>query len=224
MMLAGIFRLATLPTVIAAAVLTLAAPARAADSAADARALARAEQFIAGIKSARGGFTQQLRDGTGRILQRAEGTLYLQKPGLFRWEYTQPAGQLIVADGRNLWLYDAELEQVTVRPAGKALASSPAMLLAGTGRVADGFIVSDGGRQRDLDWIVLTPRVADGDFQRVRLGFTGRELRAMELDDRLRQVTALEFPSLERNPRLAPTLFRFTPPAGVDVVGAPAKP
>lgn len=189
----------------------------------DPAALERVERYVAALQSARAEFTQTLTDADGKVLQEADGTLYLQKPGLFRWEYRRPAGQLIVADGANLWLYDADLAQVTVKAAGKALASSPAMLLAGSGSVADAFAVVAAGREGGRDWVRLTPRIADSDFRGVRLAFEGGELVAMELEDRLRQRTRLEFTRLERNPRLDAGLFTFTPPPGVDVVGSPAR-
>jgi outer membrane lipoprotein carrier protein len=126
--------------------------------------------------------------------------------------------QLIVSDGTTIWLYDRELEQVTVRAAGTALAGTPAMLLAGGVAIDEEFAVSDAGRADGLSWSVLRPR-AEGDFREVRLGFSAAGLQRMQLTDRLGQVTELEFSALERNPPLDAGLFRFTPPPGVDVIG-----
>jgi outer membrane lipoprotein carrier protein len=221
--LAAAGALALLPGALPAAAQSAdATPAVVAQS--DPAALERVERYVASLRSAQAAFSQTLSDPAGKVLQKASGTLYLQKPGRFRWDYSEPAGQLIVADGRNLWLYDADLGQVTVKPAAAVIAASPAMLLAGAGRVGDAFIAGDGGRERGLDWVRLLPRVADGDFRSVRLGFAGGQLAAMELEDRLRQTTRLEFVRLQRNPRLDAGLFRFVPPPGVDVVGTPASP
>jgi outer membrane lipoprotein carrier protein len=155
------------------------------------------------------------------MLEHASGTLYLEKPNRFRWDYETGVKQLIVADGRKLWLYDQELDQVTVRALGQSLAGTPAMLLAGTGRVQDSFRISDLGSYEGYDWVRLLPKTPDTDFREIRLGFAGRELARMTLKDKLGQSTELAFQGLERNPRLDPALFRFVPPPGVDVIGHP---
>lgn len=203
--------------------LSLAAGSAWADPAADAAALARVENYVAGLGSVRAQFAQQLFDAKGREAQRASGTLYLRKPGRFRWEYRAPAEQLVVSDGSTVWLYDRDLEQVTVKPVGQSLSTTPAVLLSGRGRVRDSFDVSDDGVAVGLSWVRLRPRVADTDFRELRLGFAARELRRMELRDRLEQLTLIELAGVERNVTLADDLFTFRPPPGVDVVGAPAS-
>jgi len=197
------------------------APALAAPGA-DAAAAQRVEAFLAQLKSLRAEFHQTVIDTRGRVLERAEGTMTLARPGRFRWDYRVPQQQ-IISDGATVWLYDLELEQVTVRAASEALAGTPAMLLAGKGDLKEQFEITDGGSEEGLDWSRLTPRRTDGDFREVRLGFAGRDLRRMTFLDRLGQTTALELSQLQRNPRFDSSLFKFKVPPGVDVVGrAPA--
>ncbi|MBS0375063.1 MAG: outer membrane lipoprotein chaperone LolA [Proteobacteria bacterium] len=185
-------------------------------------ALSRLERGLAGLDSVRAEFTQDLLGKDGASLEHAAGTLYLRKPGRFRWDYTKPK-QLIVCDGTTLWLYDPELEQVTVRRIQDSLSQTPAMLLSGEARIRDGFTVRDGGRDGGLDWVVLTPKAGDTDFREIRVGLAGDVLRRLEFSDKLNQRTVIELGRLERNAKLADSLFTFTPPAGVDVIGAPAR-
>ncbi len=193
------------------------APALAAP-ATDAAAVLRVEDFLGQLTSLRAEFRQTVTDARGRMLERAEGKMTLVRPGRFRWDYRVPE-QLIISDGVTVWLYDVELEQVTVRAADEALAGTPAMLLAGEGELQDEFEITEAGRQDGLDWSRLTPRRPDADFREVRLGFAGRDLRRMTFFDRLGQTTELELLQVERNPRVEPSLFKFEPPPGVDVVG-----
>jgi outer membrane lipoprotein carrier protein len=189
----------------------------------DAAAALRIEKFLDELTSLRAEFRQTVTDAHDRVLERAEGTMALSRPGRFRWNYRVPEQQ-IISDGVTVWLYDVELEQVTVRAAGEALAGTPAMLLAGTGDLNKEFEITEAGTQEGLDWSRLTPRRPDSDFREVRLGFAGHELRRMTFFDRLGQTTELELLRLERNPRFDASLFKFEPPAGVDVVGrAPAN-
>ncbi|MCU0976988.1 MAG: outer membrane lipoprotein chaperone LolA [Steroidobacteraceae bacterium] len=182
----------------------------------------RLDRYLSGVSTLRAEFVQEVSDADGRVRERASGTLTLQKPGRFRWDYREPAGQLLVSDGATLWLYDEELEQVTVRPVSQTLSTTPAMLLTGQGRVGEAFVVEDDSDSDGLDWIALTPRRQDTDFRRVRLALRGGELVRMELTDRLGQVTAIDFSGIQRNPPVPASLFRFEPPPGVDVVGAAA--
>jgi chaperone LolA len=193
------------------------APALSAPSA-DVAATRRVENFLGELKSLRAEFRQTVTDVHGRILERAEGTVALARPGRFRWDYRVPE-QVIVSDGVTIWLYDVLLEQVTVRPADEALAGTPAMLLAGGSDLSEEFEITDGGVQDELNWSRLTPRRSDGDFREVRLGFAGSALRHMTFLDRLGQTTELDLLQVERNPSFDSSLFKFEPPPGVDVVG-----
>ncbi len=198
----------------------VAGPAAAQPAPATTAAEARLDRYLAGVVALRAEFRQTLAGADGRIRERAEGTLTLQKPGRFRWDYREPAGQLLVSDGETLWLYDADLEQVTVRKVSQALSASPAMLLSGEGRVGAAFLVEDEPDAQGLDWMALIPRRQDTDFRRVRLALRGGELVKMLLEDRLGQLTTLEFSRIERNPPVGASLFEFEPPPGVDVVRA----
>lgn len=193
-----------------------------ADASADTRAAQRLESAILGLASLRAEFQQTVTDANGTEVDRAEGTVTLAKPGRFRWAYRIP-DQLIVSDGTTVWLYDADLAQVTIRPAAESLAGSPALLLSGQSDLRREYDVSDGGESDGLSWSRLTPKDTDGDFRELRVGIARGELKRMLLMDRLGQTTRLDFAKVERNPRVDAEAFRFTPPPGVDVVGrAPA--
>jgi outer membrane lipoprotein carrier protein len=194
----------------------------AAQAPADIRAASRLEEALAGLDSWRAGFSQTVTDPQGRVTESADGTVALARPGKFRWDYRTPE-QLIVSDGTTVWLYDADLAQVTVRPAEEALIGTPALLLSGKADLQAEFRVTDGGSEEGLAWSRLEPRDAESDFAELRVGIAGKELRRMVLVDRLGQTTRLAFEHIERNPRLAEGSFRFTAPPGVDVIGrAPA--
>jgi chaperone LolA len=196
------------------------APALAGASA-DTVAATRVDGFLGQLTSLSAEFQQVVTDAHGRVLERAEGTMTLARPGRFRWEYRVPE-QLIVSDGVTVWLYDVELEQVTVRAAGEALAGTPAMLLAGQADLNGEFEITDAGPKDGLEWSLLVPRRPDSDFRDLRLGFAGKELQRMTLHDRLGQTTELALHDIRRNPRIDESQFTFKPPPGVDVVGRAA--
>ncbi|MFM7707651.1 MAG: outer membrane lipoprotein carrier protein LolA, partial [Gammaproteobacteria bacterium] len=185
------------------------------------------DRYLDGLVSWRADLSQTTVDARGRRRPAQEGTLTVQRPGRFRWEIRaagasvmQPA-QVMVADGRNLWFYDADLEQVTVKPSGGALTATPAMLLAGTVPLREAFTVAAAGRRDGLDWVRATPRGVDAEFREVRFGFVGLELRRLEIDDRLGQRVTLAFRDGQRNPVIPAGVLRFDPPAGADLIGKP---
>jgi chaperone LolA len=184
---------------------------------ADARA--RLDAFVEGTKSLKAQFTQTVTDAKGRKTQEASGSLFLSRPGKFRWVYSKPYAQLIVGDGKKLWIYDEDLDQVTVRKLDQAIGESPAALLAGSNDLDRLFNLKDAGSRDGLEWLEATPKGKEGSFERVRMGFRGNDLAAMELEDNFGQTTVLRFSNLERNPALGSSLFRFTPPKGTDVIG-----
>lgn len=209
-------------TALLALLAVLAVPLAAAAQDADADALGRVQRYLDGLRALRADFTQEVVDAAGAVREHASGRLALLRPGRFRWDYVEPYEQELVGDGSRVWLYDVELEQVTVREAGESLSTTPAMLLSGEGDIADTFTVNDGGQSDGLQWAVLTPRLEESDFRLVRLGFRGPELERMELEDRLGQTARIGFSRVERNPELPDGLFDFDPPPGVDVVGTAA--
>ncbi len=181
-------------------------------------AAAQLEGFLRDVASLEAEFTQTLVETDSDREQVSRGRLYLQRPDRFRWEYQEPVPQLVVADGRNLWLYDPDLEQVTVRPLDDGLASTPAALLSGEGDLDEAFDRGAVYSEDGVDWIELKPRGPDADFQGVRVGFSGGTIAAMELIDALGQLTRIRFTDVETNVELDGALFVFEPPPGADVL------
>jgi len=183
-------------------------------------AVARVEAYLATLQTLSADFGQVVRSRDNQIVDRASGTLSLSRPNRFRWDYRAPYVQTIVADGRRLWLYDSDLEQVTVRPLEQGLGSTPAMLLSGSAQVGDAFASVAVQTQGDWTWCRLKPKLEGSDFEQVSLAFDRRgELAAMELRDKLGQATVIEFGAVRRNRVLDEGLFVFEPPAGADVIG-----
>jgi outer membrane lipoprotein carrier protein len=208
------------------------------------------DRYLAGLKSLHTGFRQTVTDAHGVTVEAGAGELMVQRPGRFRWDYqpsgpstgpgtapgpgltTGPAtgsaadpktsGQLLVADGRNLWFYDRELEQATVKPVASVLSPTPVMLLSGTDADLHAqFNVSPGKPHDGLDWVEIEPRSAQADFSRAELGFAGEQLERMLINDRLGQTVRLDFEHSARNAPIDAANFSFVPPAGVDVIGTP---
>ncbi|MGE0582842.1 MAG: outer membrane lipoprotein chaperone LolA [Steroidobacteraceae bacterium] len=182
------------------------------------------DRFLAGLTTLRAGFTQRVVDARGVTVQEAEGRLVVRRPGRFRWEVRPvgaEGGQVLVADGRNLWFFDRDLEQATVKPADATLTATPAMLLSGAGDIRAAFDVQALPRAGGLDWVQVTPRANDADFVDAKLGFAGRELRRMDLRDKLGQSVKLVFGKVTRNGAVDESEVQFTPPPGTDVIGTP---
>jgi chaperone LolA len=177
------------------------------------------ESFLQGLQSLQAQFKQTLTDRNGATVEQASGTLAIRRPDRFRWDYREPNEQVIVADGSRIWLYDADLEQVTVRKLDDTLSATPAMLLSGQGNLQENFSVTQTSQEGGVSWVRMQPKRDDTDFKWVRLGFDGATLKFMQLADKLGQTTNLEFTQLERNPALDPSRFTFTVPPGADVIG-----
>ena len=168
--------------------------------------------------TARAHFAQMVLDKNLKMLQQSTGTMQFSRPGKFRWQYDKPYEQLIVGDGTRVWVYDKDLNQVTVRRFDRALGSSPAALLAGSNEIEKSYTLTGIGIQEGLDWLEAVPRARDTVFEIIRLGFGKSGLEAMELRDQFGQITVIKFSTIERNTRLSPESFRFTPPKGADVI------
>jgi len=181
------------------------------------------EKYLNGIASWSADFKQTIDDGHGKIVRSAAGKLYLQKPGKFRWDYSEPSEQLILADGKQIWFYDKDLQQANVRSMDASLANTPAVLLSGGGSVSSQFDVTALPPSDGLEWYQLIPKHSDTDFQLVRIGFRNGDLTSMFLADKLNQVTQLSFTNSKRNAKFAADLFTFVPPPGVDVIGRAGK-
>ena len=188
-------------------------------SAAHAGGVERLKAFIAGAKTAEADFTQTVADKTGRVAQQASGKMAFARPGKFRWDYKAPYEQVIVGDGEKLWLYDADLDQVTVKPLGDVIAGTPAALLAGDNAIEKYFSLKNAGEGDGLEWLEATPKTKDTTFERIRMGFKGDVLVQMELFDFFGQRTTLRLSHFSRNPSIAPSRFTFTPPKGADIIG-----
>jgi outer membrane lipoprotein carrier protein len=168
--------------------------------------------------TAKARFAQTVLDKNNKTLQQSSGTMAFSRPGRFRWEYTKPYEQTLVGDGTRLWIYDKDLNQVTVRKLDRALGASPAALLAGSNEIEKSYLLKSAGEAGGLDWLEATPRTQETTFERIRLGFGKSGLEAMELKDQFGQMTVIKFADLERNVKMAPDDFRFTPPKGAAVI------
>ena len=177
-------------------------------------------EFTRGLKGLQGQFSQQVYDAKGRRKETTSGNVALSAPRLFRWEYEQPYPQLIVADGKHVWVYEPDLQQATKRPQGAEEQNSPLAALIDPGRLERDFNVAETGSHDGLDWLELTPRAeAEGGFRTAKLGFDDQGLRRMSVVDALGQRTEIRFEGWKRNPAFAKGVFTFVPPEGVDVVG-----
>jgi outer membrane lipoprotein carrier protein len=188
------------------------------------------DRYLNGLDSLSASFKQTVTDGHGAPVSAGSGQLLVQRPGKFRWDYIPDAahpqpgasGQVLVADGKNLWFYDRELAQVTVKPVESALSSTPIILLSGSSaQLHESFEINAQGGHDGLDWVAVTPRNSEADFSRAELGFAGEQLGRMIVHDRLGQTVELDFSRSARNQRIDSKALQFEPPAGVDVIGTP---
>ncbi|MGQ0802006.1 MAG: outer membrane lipoprotein chaperone LolA [Pseudomarimonas sp.] len=176
-------------------------------------------RFSKDLKGLEGAFEQTVFDDRGGEREQSQGRIALALPRLFRWEYQTPFPQLIVADGDHVWIFDPDLEQVTVRKQALEEQSSPLAVLIDPAELERQFKTKDMGASEGLDWVQLTPRQAEGAFSEARIGFDGADLSRMVLVDSLGQRTEIVFSDWTRNPDFKADTFRFVPPPGADVVG-----
>jgi outer membrane lipoprotein carrier protein len=235
-LLRALWRLAAVATLLAGAAVRAAAPTP-------------LDSYLDNLKTLRASFLQTLADPHGREIDRATGTLIVLRPGKFSWDIhplsaagaeaggksgaaagaagkggmARGAGQLMVCDGTNLWFFDRDLEQVTVKPVDAALSATPAMLLSGTVDVRKSFNISAAGQREGLDWVLVEPSGAQADFRRALFGFAHGELKRMILEDKLDQTATVIFDKVERNTPVSAAEVSFTPPKGADVIGTPRK-
>lgn len=188
------------------------------------------DAYLSNLKTLRASFLQTLADSQGREIDRATGTIIVQRPGKFSWEIhpqtsgnTGSAGQLMVCDGRNLWFLDRDLAQVTVKPVDGALSATPAMLLSGAVDVRRNFTIATAGERAGLQWVLVEPHGAEADFREALFGFDKGELKRMILEDKLDQTATVIFDKVERNTPVSASEVSFTSPKGADVIGTPRK-
>ena len=185
-------------------------------------AIDKLHQFLESTKTLRAGLTQIVVAKNGTRPQQSSGVMIFSRPGKFRWQIEKPYSQLLVSDGEKVWIYDPDLRQVTVKKVGNALGGTPAALLAGESggksTLEKSFTLREAGEREGLEWVEAVPKSQESGFEKLRLGFAGNDLKAMELFDNFGQTTSLYFSNLERNPVVAASLLSFKPPAGVDVI------
>lgn len=184
-----------------------------------AAAAARTElqRYIESTASYSATFTQRVTDADGELAEEGAGQFWLARPGQFRWLYEAPWVREIVADGERIWLYDAELDQVTTQDLTAILEQTPAGLLAGNTSSLDDYTIT-GSATDDVITIALQPRQGAGDFERITMVLAGRVLTELRLNDRFGQQTLIRFSEPRINIELDPGLFEFVVPAGADVI------
>ena len=175
--------------------------------------------FTKGLKGLDGRFSQQVFDSKGKVKERSSGTVALSAPRLFRWEYVKPYPQLIVADGRKVWVFDPDLQQATVKPQGPEEQNSPLAALIDPAKLDAQFVVKDAGSSEGMNWLSLAPRNNEAGFRTARLGFAQGALAKMVIVDSLGQRTEIRFANWKRNPAFARGTFSYKPAKGVDVIG-----
>jgi len=205
----------TLATLIATATLALFAA-----STAHAAALDQFKSFVSGTKSAKGEFTQQQqrKSANGKATPASSGSFVFARPGKFIWTYQKPYEQVLQADGDQLYIYDKDLNQVTVRKLGNALGSSPAAILFGSNDLEKNFTLSEAGTRDGLEWLNAVPKARDTTFEQISIGLRDGIPQAMELKDTFGQTSVLKFTNFQRNPSLGAQQFKFEMPKGADVI------
>lgn len=187
---------------------------------AGATALEQFKSFVSSTKAAKGEFSQKLlkvTNGAPAVSSESTGTFMFARPGKFIWTYQKPYEQVLQSDGENLYIYDKDLSQVTVRPLGDALGSSPAAILFGSNDLEQNFTLKEAGTKDGLEWLEARPKSKDTTFEQIGIGLKNGIPQAMELRDSFGQVTLLTFSQFEKNPPMNPDQFKFVMPEGVDV-------
>lgn len=186
-----------------------------------AAALEQFKTFAAGTKAAKGEFTQkQVKtvDGASKTSNSASGTFVFSRPGKFIWSYMKPYEQVLQADGEKLYIYDKDLNQVTVKKLGDALGSSPAAILFGSNDLDKNFTLSEAGTRDGMEWLKAVPKTRDSSFEQILIGLRNGQPEAMELKDNFGATSVLAFQKFEKNPALNAGSFKFVMPKGADVI------
>jgi len=175
-------------------------------------------EFFGKLRSFSADFSQTVRNTRGKILQQSTGSVILQRPLKFRWTYQSPYEQLIVTDGDRLWIYDRDLQQLTIKSLGSSINNTPAALLSSGQALEEAFKIQGESQRAGLAWVRLTPRKPDSGFEFIRLGLQGGILRLMVLTDSFGQTSTIRFKHLQKNIKPAQKQFTFSPPPGTDVI------
>ncbi len=176
------------------------------------------DKFLDGLESFQADFKQTLSNEYGDVLETSGGIVYIENPGKFRWEYQNPYSQLIITDSKTLWIYDEDLEQVTIKDVSATIENTPASIISGQRKVSENYVINDLGDIDGFDWIELTPRDIESQYSSIRLGFNKDQLGMMILFDNLGQITRIDFLNPKRNQKFDNNLFSFNVPEGVDVI------
>jgi chaperone LolA len=179
---------------------------------------ARLEKLLNGLESYSAAFEQTSENNAGETTETAIGVVYMQRPGRIHWAYWEPYIQLIVSDGVSVWNYEEDLEQVIIRDASDSIEDSPAAVLGGKVDIEEHYIVLELGEEEGIEWLELTPKDLEAQYESIRLGFVNEDLAGMVLNDGLGNRTNIKFLDTQANPKLADELFKFTPPEGVDII------
>ena len=174
--------------------------------------------FLEKLESFQADFKQTLTNEQGELLETSTGKVYMQNPGRYRWEYEEPYVQLLITDSQTLWIYDKDLEQVTIKDVSNAIDNTPAAIISGKKNINENFVVVNMGVIEGYDWIELTPRDIESQYRTVKIGFDKNNLGMMILNDNLGQLTRIDFLNPVRNQRFGGPLFTFELPEGVDVI------
>lgn len=195
---------------LAAAVLS------AATAAAHAGAIDTLKKFNNDTDGISGSFSQTVK--SKKKSQTSSGSFQILRPGMFKWNYNRPFKQVIVGDGKTMWLYDVDLKQVTKSEQSQSVSGSPAAILSGKAALESNYNLKEDGSAGGIDYVLATPKKGQSDYQFIRIGFKGETLAAMELKDSFGNHTSIRFSGLNMKPNLSRGHFQFTPPKGVDVL------
>ena len=175
------------------------------------------DNFFNDLKTLSANFVQTVRNSQLNATEKAEGKLWIQRPGKFRWNYETPYWQEIVSNGKKIWVYDADLEQVTVKKIDMTLGNTPALLLSNDRPIDESFIINSVSSSMSINEVELIPKDSDAGFKRIFLLFSGGTIKEMQMEDNLGQTTLMVFHDLKRNSSLDDALFQFVPPKGADI-------
>ncbi len=176
--------------------------------------------FLDGLETFSADFEQKLIDASGEVLETSKGSVLLRRPGMFSWSYREPYTQKIISDGKSLWVYEEDLEQVTISDASAAVEDTPALIFSGRYSIDEHYVINELDGDAGLAWLELTPRNLESQYRALRLAFSGAKLSGMILFDSLGQTLLISFENTRRNPDLNRELFRFTPADNIDVIDA----
>lgn len=181
--------------------------------------LVRFDAFMSEVKTLEAFFTQEVVSENGKIGNMTTGTIKLSRPGKFHWEYANPVPQQIISNGKKVWIYDEQLEQVTIKPINSALGASPAAILTSSRNIKQDFHIKEMPARENMKWVELRPKSSDTDFDRILVGMDDLGVQGMDLYDQFGRRTMIRFQESRVNQPISPGFFNFVPPQGTDIIG-----